>query len=447
MAKPFQRGNEWAFRLRIRGQDIFRSGFPTEAAARREMSHLRTEIEQSDKAQGYGPFQTSLAVAFSDYARQRLPYLKAARQDAQRINTYLRALGLPIVQLQALEHPVEDRAKQQLRFYNVTLVREAEQVIPNSLKEHRTQQDLKRRAVDRARKGLASLPMAEVSMRHVQDLVDAMRDAGIGAATIGLERALLRQLFNHARTQWKWSRPVENPAGFGLNLPKVDNARTRILTQQEWEKLYGHLQAYSNRFVYPLVCVMLDTAMRSCEPLTHARWGDVDWEHSVLRLTHTKTGKRDVPLNIVTMRILEQLKSEDENYSPDARIFNTSYEALKKAWKVCCTKAGVTGINIHDLRHTSATRYSLEFGGDKYFLKVITGHKTEVMLDRYINITAEQVALAMRKQELPPELAPAGYKDSLFNGISNPAAASPIEQDTVQPTSNVVHVQFGKKAA
>ena len=33
MAKPFREGNGWSFRLRIKGQDEYRSGFPSEAAA------------------------------------------------------------------------------------------------------------------------------------------------------------------------------------------------------------------------------------------------------------------------------------------------------------------------------------------------------------------------------------------------------------------------------
>lgn len=33
MAKPFLEGTGWAFRLRAEGQDIYRSGFASEAAA------------------------------------------------------------------------------------------------------------------------------------------------------------------------------------------------------------------------------------------------------------------------------------------------------------------------------------------------------------------------------------------------------------------------------
>ncbi len=79
MGKPFSEGTGWAFRLRAHGQDIYRSGYPSEAAARKAQAAIVAELEQCGKAAGLGPHATTLAVAFSDYARQRLPYLKGGQ--------------------------------------------------------------------------------------------------------------------------------------------------------------------------------------------------------------------------------------------------------------------------------------------------------------------------------------------------------------------------------
>lgn len=439
MAKPYQDGKSWAFRLRLQGQDIFRSGFPSEAAARKEMNTLRAEIENADKASGNGPFQTSLGIALSDYARQKLPYLKSATQEARRINAYLRLLSLPVIQLETLEAPTEG-ANRQLRHFNVTLVREQGRNIVNSLKAHRAQQAEQNAEVDRLRKQLASTPVADVRLHQVQSLMDAMRDAGSSPATIGLERALLRSFFNHARQQWKWTRPFDNPAGKGLNLPTIDNARDRVLTQQDWERVHVYLKEYNNPYAFPMVCLLLESAMRIGEPLVHVRWSDVDWAHSILHLPDGKTGKRKVPLSPNAVRLLEELKDADVDYAPEEKIFRTTYEAIKKAWTQSCKKAGITDIRLHDLRHTSATRYAIEFNGNLPYLKVITGHKTDAMLNRYINIKAEHVALAMHKKEIPPELAPAGYLGKL----------DPNAQTTLAHTklaANVIQGNFGRAAA
>ncbi|MBB6082021.1 MAG: hypothetical protein AB7E55_26035 [Pigmentiphaga sp.] len=92
MAKPFREGNGWSFRLRIKGQDEYRSGFPSEAAANNAQAELRTEIRQQGSAVGSGPFRTSVAGAFTTYAKKRLPYLKGALLDSRIINRYLRAI-------------------------------------------------------------------------------------------------------------------------------------------------------------------------------------------------------------------------------------------------------------------------------------------------------------------------------------------------------------------
>jgi len=75
MAKPYREGLGWSFRLRMRGQDVYRSGYPTEAAAVKAQAELRVELGQGGKASGQGPFQTSLAAAFLKYAEERLRQL------------------------------------------------------------------------------------------------------------------------------------------------------------------------------------------------------------------------------------------------------------------------------------------------------------------------------------------------------------------------------------
>ncbi|MCK2128265.1 tyrosine-type recombinase/integrase [Thauera aromatica] len=91
-------------------------------------------------------------------------------------------------------------------------------------------------------------------------------------------------------------------------------------------------------------------------------------------------------------------------------MFPTTYEAVKKAWAVACKQAGLTGVGLHDLRHTSATRFALEFKGNLPVLMVITGHKTAQMAMRYVNLQATQVATMMHKEPLAVEHTAAGYE-------------------------------------
>ena len=111
MANPYREGKGWAIRAQHQGQEIYRSGFASPAAAKRFVEARKVAIDQLGRPARGGPERTVLAVAFSDYAVERLPYLKGARQDAQRINNYLRACQLPVIRLTPLASEAGDAAK------------------------------------------------------------------------------------------------------------------------------------------------------------------------------------------------------------------------------------------------------------------------------------------------------------------------------------------------
>lgn len=72
-------------------------------------------------------------------------------------------------------------------------------------------------------------------------------------------------------------------------------------------------------------------------------------------------------------------------------IFPVGYEAVKAAWQRACARAEVAAVHIHDLRHTAATRFTLDLNGNLPVLKIITGHKTYSQLNRYINVKPDDV--------------------------------------------------------
>jgi integrase len=446
MAEPYKEGNGWAFRLRKCDQDIYRSGFKTKAAASRIMAALSAELDASSKAFGFGPYQTTVGAAFADYARARLPFLKGARQDANRINRYLRHLGLPVIRLSEAV-AVEDSVKAAMRgdadktrFWVVEFVSEPERRIPKSLQSHRARLQQECRKSDVLRKQLAGTMMADVTTHQLGQLMTALQEDGYGAASVHLERAELRRLFSHARSVWQWSRPIGNPA-HKLDMPTIDNKRSRILTNAEWQRLAAALGEYANPYALPLVCIMLESAMRSCEPLTRACWSNVDWDSHILRLDDSKTGKRDVPLSPDAMSVLHALKARVKGDAAAEQIFPTTYEAFKKAWSTACKQCGIENLKPHDLRHTAATRYALQFNGNMPMLKIITGHKTYEMLDRYVNLNAQQVACLMHQDRLTDELAPAGYQVSVLTA----PGTETLRPDSTRELGNVVKVNFSRK--
>lgn len=465
MGKPFREGLGWAFRLQAQGQDIYQSGYPSSAAASKAQTEILVELRNQDKAAGQGPFRTSVAAAFTSYARERLPFLKGAPSDVGRINRYLRALGLPVIRLKGIDEP-SDGSKV---YWTVSFAHERERTIPNSLKAHRTQQEQQSFQCDNARRRLAQMMMADVTTYEIQRLVDAMRSAGYSANTISLERAELRRLFNYARRQLKWTRPGTNPAS-DLTLPAHDRPRDVVLTNEQWRSMSEALCEAGNEYAPPLFCLMLETAMRSCEPLTYARWRHVNWERMLLELPDAKTGKREVPLGPGALDILRMLldramakgnakpraKKSIKPFSLDDKIFPTTYEAVKKAWSVARKACGLGDVRMHDLRHTAATRYALQFKGNLPVIMKITGHATVEMALRYINLKAEEVAGMLHDKEPPVGKLAAGYQVSAFEVLKVALKKTTESSDGVEAadldtpaaaSSNVAFVDFSRRAA
>lgn len=359
MAKPYQTGkNKWSVRVRVKGQDIFLSGYATEAAAKKAAAAQVAAIENAGKPAKFGPQRTSVAVAFMDYAREKLPRLKGARQDARRINRYLTAAGLPTIVLTKAKV-----AGQAVHFEVSFADAPRERVIPNGLHAHRAALAAKSTRANKARAQLARMTFAKVCRADVQGLVDAMEQEGRGVDDVRLEISILSKLFNYALKVWNWTEPGTNPAA-KVDRAKADTARNRVLTQEEWNRILKALKAYGNPYALSAYALLLESSMRSSEPLLHATWGNLDWSRCVLHLTDGKTGPRDVPLSPGAMQLLQDLYERDGRPPAHARLLPISYEALKKAWSIARAQAGIHDVRGHDLRHTAATRYALELNGD-----------------------------------------------------------------------------------
>ncbi len=406
MAKPYLDGKGWAIRMRIKGQQIYLSGFATEAAAKKAAAEKRRALDSVGKPSGFGPWRTSVAQALQNYALERLPSLKGGQQDAARINRYLRYLNLDLIKARKIDLGHLDSGKSP--FCTVELVPCPEtRTVPKGLHAHREKQQRNSQGSDKLRAVLARTMMSDVTPHQVQLLLSTMDSEGCSASTISLERSILRVLFNHARQIWSWPEPMFNPAT-GLKLPPIDNKRERVISNDEWDRICSALKLAKNRYVAPALALLLATTMRVSEALFTAHWADVDMEQCILKLRVGKGGWREVPLSPDAMAVLRELLSRMGTPDPAARILPITYDTVKSAWTKACIRAGVDDANIHDLRHTGATRYAIEYQGNMYVLKIITGHKTDSQLSRYVNIKPRDVARMMHGRSLDEGDAPAG---------------------------------------
>lgn len=421
-AQPYRTGKDvWSVRIRRNGHDVFISGLRSVQDARRAQAQYLEALQAKGQPAGRGPHATTLAQALSDWAVQRLPFLKSAPQLQRRVNRYLRLAELPLIVLQKIPGEAAEDAAQRakpgrrrkratrLQHFVVrvqdTHERDGERRIVASLRDHRARRALATARSDRVRRRLANRAVADISRNDVQELIDAMRVDGAGIGTLQQEHALLRAFFYHAERKWNWAAPARNPAS-ALDVPKVDNARDRVMSDDEERRLLVALAATRNRTAALVIQLLIETAMRCGEPLEQARWGNLDWDRCILRLDDGKTGSRDVPLSPRAVALLHALHGVGPR-RPTDRIVQLSYPALAQVWTRACERAGIYDLVLHDLRHTAATRLALRTG-NVFLVQQLTGHKTLSQVMRYVNLSARDVVDVLHAAPLPPDtgLAP-----------------------------------------
>ena len=118
-------------------------------------------------------------------------------------------------------------------------------------------------------------------------------------------------------------------------------------------------------------------------------WENVHLEKRYVHLPDTKNGdSRDVPLS---PQALELLRDLPRNIRSDQVVFRLHFEALKSSWRRACSRAGISDLRFHDLRHEATSRF-FDKGLNVMQVAVITGHKDLRMLQRYTHLRADEVA-------------------------------------------------------
>jgi integrase len=202
-------------------------------------------------------------------------------------------------------------------------------------------------------------------------------------ASINRELEALRAVCRWAARQgWIAKSPFE------LGEPVINKSheasRDRVLSHDEETAL---LNACTGRRAYlrAIVVMALDTAMRRGEILK-LRWDMVNLAQGVISLPGeiTKTGKpRQIPVTYRLQAELEALRSTSGPIGPEVLVFGGAVD-LKYGWQCACKAAGITGVRLHDLRHSAITRM-IAAGVNPALVMKISGHDSMRTFQRYLN--------------------------------------------------------------
>lgn len=129
--------------------------------------------------------------------------------------------------------------------------------------------------------------------------------------------------------------------------------------------------------------LLLFTGCRLREIL-HLRWEHVDMERGCLFLPDSKSGRKTVVLNAPALAVLNALDRVGPYVVPGDDLEQPRHD-LKRPWDAVTKRAGLSGVRLHDLRHTYAS-----FGaGGGFGLPIIgrlLGHAQAATTARYAHL-------------------------------------------------------------
>ncbi|WP_414645588.1 tyrosine-type recombinase/integrase [Bradyrhizobium sp. 6(2017)] len=159
--------------------------------------------------------------------------------------------------------------------------------------------------------------------------------------------------------------------------------------------------------------LLLFTGCRLREIL-HLRWQHVDIERGCLFLPDSKSGRKTVILNAPALSVLNNLEWIGPYVVPGDDPEMPRHD-LKRPWGAITKRAGLTGVRLHDLRHTYAS-FGAGSGLGLPIIGRLLGHTQAVTTARYAHLDndplrrasesiAGQIAAALDGKR-PPTVTP-----------------------------------------
>jgi len=210
--------------------------------------------------------------------------------------------------------------------------------------------------------------------------------------TINRELSIIKHAFDVAEREWGiplTANPLDK-----LRKLKVNNARTRRLSDDEFDCLMRNIEDSRNPHIKSLIEFAIETGMRRGEVL-RMQWKHINYSSRVLFIPITKNGhSRIIPLSPHAIQLLryQQEIGLDQPYP-------LTDNAAKLAWQRLLKRSKILDLHFHDFRHEAISRF-FEKGLSVAEVALISGHKDVRMLFRYTHLNAENLAKKLDGSQL-----------------------------------------------
>ncbi|AGC50671.1 site-specific integrase [Lawsonia intracellularis] len=180
------------------------------------------------------------------------------------------------------------------------------------------------------------------------------------------------------------------PQNLYIDMPKVDNQKTEILSKNQLKNLLLALDAEPNQSDVAFIRLALVTGMRK-SALLALKWSDCDFENNIITLSgnYAKKGKTDyIPMNNSAKSILLSIPKGNSDFIFATRNGTKRTTYNQRLIKRIKEKAKLPKDfrPLHGLRHNFASRLASSGKVDLYTIQRLLTHETPAMTQRYAHL-------------------------------------------------------------
>jgi integrase len=192
----------------------------------------------------------------------------------------------------------------------------------------------------------------------------------------------------------RWRMRSDNPCRSIERNPEAK--RKRYLSANELARLTGALAKYQDRQAADIIRLLLLTGCRRGEALS-MRWADVDLSTGKWTKPGSTTKQKTdhvVPLSAPARQLLADIAERYAREHPKKPLGEYVFPGaggtghiieIKKPWRHICKAAALTGLRVHDLRHSFASQLA-SGGASLPLIGQLLGHSNPTTTHRYAHL-------------------------------------------------------------
>jgi integrase len=301
----------------------------------------------------------------------------AARAEAKRLQARVDLGEDPLAEIQS-ERDAQTMADLFARYQEEHLPRKSKGSIAND-----------KCMIAKWLSGMRALKVAEVSHGDIDAIHRRITRAG-HPTNANRAVALLSKMFSLAM---KWGWRSDNPT---LHVERNrEQPRSRYLTEDELSRLKVALASYEHSQSADAIRLLLLTGARKSEVLA-ATWDQFDLEAGIWTKpsSHTKQRREHrIPLSAGAVDLLHELHAPNGKSQFLFPLGAGHQLHLRRAWRAISKAAGLSGVRVHDLRHSFASLLASS-GLSLPIIGQMLGHTQAQTTQRYSHLLDEPLRAA-----------------------------------------------------